>query len=97
MDRKIYQPIHPDIRHRLDPEYLDFHEKYLQYTPPSDSIPWDPASRFAPAPSSAGKSSPIEVGSIRDLDKGHYQLRVFMPKGAAPEKGWPVFVWYHGG
>lgn len=93
----IHQPIHLGVRSRLDPEYVDFHEKYLQYSVPSESVPWDPKSRFAPAPSAAGKSDPVEVGDIRDLDRGNYQLRIFTPEGSAPAEGWPVFVWFHGG
>jgi acetyl esterase/lipase len=96
--RKIYQPIHPSIRSRLDPEYVEFHEKYLQYVPSSESVEWDPASRFAPAASSAGKSEPVKVGSVRDFDfGGHEQIRIFTPEGLRPENGWPVLVWYHGG
>ena len=93
----IHQPIHPDVRQRLDPAYTAFHDKYLQYVPPSESVPWDPKSRFAPAASAAGRSKPVEVGNIRDLDQGNYQLRIFTPKDPALDKGWPVFIWFHGG
>lgn len=96
-ERIVHQPIHPDVRPRLDPEYVSFHDKYLQYAVKNESVPWDPASRNAPAASAAGRSAPVEVGDIRDLDRGDYQLRVFTPKGSAPRDGWPVFVWFHGG
>jgi acetyl esterase/lipase len=96
--RTIYQPIHPSIRSRLDPEYVAFHEKYLQYVPSSESIPWDPASRFVSAPSAAGRSEPVEIGSQRDFDYGgNEQLRIFTPKEERPEGGWPILVWFHGG
>jgi hypothetical protein len=78
--RTIYQPIHHSIRSRLDSEYAAFHEKYLQYVPSSESIPWDPASRFVSAPSAAGRSEPVEIGSQRDFDYGgHEQIRISTP------------------
>jgi acetyl esterase/lipase len=96
--RTIYQPIHPSIRSRLDHEYVAFHERYLQYVPSSESIPWDLASRLTSTPSAAGRSEPVEVGSQRDFDYGgHEQIRIFTPKGERPESRWPVLVWLHGG
>ncbi|KAF4624079.1 hypothetical protein G7Y89_g14094 [Cudoniella acicularis] len=94
----IYQPIHPSVRPLLDPQYVNFHEKYLQYVPSSESVPWDPACRFEPSPSAAGGSPLVEVGSTRDFDYGgDEKLRIFTPKGDAPSGGWPVLVWMHGG
>ncbi|KAH6664993.1 Alpha/Beta hydrolase protein [Halenospora varia] len=96
--RTVHQPIHPSLRSLLDPQYIEFHEKYLQYVPSSESIPWDPACRFEPSPSAAGRSPFIEVGSTRDFDYGgNEQLRIFVPKGERPQDGWPVLMWMHGG
>ncbi|RDW83430.1 hypothetical protein BP5796_04921 [Coleophoma crateriformis] len=95
--RKIYQPIHPSMLARLDPEYIAYHNAHLQYIPSSESIPWSAASRSAPSPTS-GASSPVPVGSIRDHSfGGHASLRIFTPSSPKPEKGWPVLIWYHGG
>ncbi|KAH8653217.1 Alpha/Beta hydrolase protein [Tricladium varicosporioides] len=94
----VYQAIHPSIRSRLDPKYIEFHEKYLQFIPTSESTPWDPACRFEPSPSIAGRSPLIEVGSTRDFDYGgNEQLRIFTPKTIRPQGGWPVLIWMHGG
>jgi hypothetical protein len=36
--RKIEQPLHPLIKHRLDPQYVQYHEAHLQYTIPDDML-----------------------------------------------------------
>ncbi|KII95688.1 hypothetical protein PLICRDRAFT_97380 [Plicaturopsis crispa FD-325 SS-3] len=91
----IYQPIHPDVRPRLDPEYVAFHEQHLQYIQPSQTLPWDPSAReAAPMP---GGSEPLKVGSIRDIQLDHCRLRVFTPESMRPAPGWPVCIWFHGG
>lgn len=95
--RKIHQPIHPDLRSKLDPEYVAFHDEHLQYVVPSESEPWDPESRNRPSPLSLGGQRPVDVGSVHDVDLGNTQIRVFRPEGERPEHGWPALVWFHGG
>ncbi|EQB52015.1 hypothetical protein CGLO_08391 [Colletotrichum gloeosporioides Cg-14] len=48
--RKIYQPIHPSVRKKLDPEYVALHDSIIQFIEPSEAQPWDPSSRFNPNP-----------------------------------------------
>jgi hypothetical protein len=91
-----YQPIHPDVRPLLDPEYAAFHDKYLQYVRPSETFDWDPAVRSKPSITPGG-SDPVPVGCIRDVQLEHCEIRVFTPKGSAPRDGWPVCIWFHGG
>lgn len=40
---------------------------------------------------------PPEVGKIEDIQLAGFDVRVFTPEGAAPEEGWPVFIYLHGG
>ena len=89
------QPIHPSVISKLDPEYLQFHNKHLQYIIPPHTLPWDPSSRNAPAV--PGSSEPLIVGKTRDYDLPNTKFRSFTPEGAAPSKGWPVLIYFHGG
>ena len=95
----IYQPLHPSLLHLLDPEYITFHNSYLQQLPPSESGPWDPKVRkeaqLNPFATTATKA--VDVKSIRDINLEHSQLRVFTPEGERPVNGWPVLLWFHGG
>ncbi|OIW32646.1 hypothetical protein CONLIGDRAFT_653236 [Coniochaeta ligniaria NRRL 30616] len=95
--RTIHQPIHSDVRPHLDPEYVSFHDQYLQYVIPDDSKPWDGSARLGNPSLPPTESTPVPVGSVRDLDLGDYDIRIFTPAGEAPPDGWPVFIWFHGG
>ncbi|KAI4868293.1 Alpha/Beta hydrolase protein [Hypoxylon rubiginosum] len=96
-NRQIYQPIHPDVRAVLDPEYVSFHDQYFQYLVPDDQTTWDGSARVRPTSVPATESIPVAVGDIRDLDLGNYNVRVFTPETQKPNDGWPVFLWFHGG
>jgi acetyl esterase/lipase len=97
-DATAYQPIHPSMRDKLDPEYVAFHDEFLQYIRPNEQEPWDPACRFRPSvPLTMGAQKQVDVGSVEDKDLGSFQARIFTPEGDAPAAGWPVLVWLHGG
>lgn len=96
-DQIIHQAIHPDIRGRLDPEYVAFHDKTLQYVLPSHLSPWDESQQTASSPFARTLLQNVDVGNIEDVSLKHSQLRIFTPRGEAPEKGWPVLMWFHGG
>ncbi|KAH0422275.1 hypothetical protein CcaCcLH18_12895 [Colletotrichum camelliae] len=49
-EKKVFQPIHPSVREKLDPEYVALHDSIIQYIEPSEAQPWDPSSRFNPNP-----------------------------------------------
>jgi hypothetical protein len=89
----IHQPIHPDIRSRLDPEYISFHEEKLQYILQSEASEWDPVQRSAPSAFSPPLES-VEVSSVQDVILKYSELRIFTPKGSSPAGGRPVFLWY---
>ncbi|ETS75260.1 hypothetical protein PFICI_13744 [Pestalotiopsis fici W106-1] len=95
--RTAYQPIHPLLRPLLDPEYVAFHDEHLQYVVPSEAEAWDPNSRNRPSPLALGGQGLVKVSSVYDKDLGTFQVRVFTPEGNAPESGWPVLIWFHGG
>lgn len=95
-NRKIYQPIHPEVRPLLDPEYIAFHDKYIQYIIPDDTKIWDGTTRTTQSWPST-ESALIPVGSITHHKPSGCDLRVYTPNGSPPKYGWPVFIWFFGG
>ena len=96
-ERTIYQPLHPSVRPLLDPEYVAFHDKYVQYIEPEQLKPWNPNVRTRATWPYAG-SPVVEVGSVKDIRPcGDFNIRVFSPAGKPPSGGWPLVIWFHGG
>ncbi|QPC69815.1 hypothetical protein HYE68_000567 [Fusarium pseudograminearum] len=95
--RKIWQPLHPTIRDRLDPQYVAYHEAHLQYIEPDEIKDWDGSTRTKKVSLPPGGTKPIPVGSINDYHVGRFKVRVYTPKGQCDERGWPVLIWFHGG
>lgn len=95
--RKIWQPLHPAIRDRLDPQYVAYHEAHLQYIEPDEIKDWDGSTRTKKVSLPPGGTKPIPVGSIDDYHVGRFKARVYTPTGQSDERGWPVLVWFHGG
>ncbi|KAF9822142.1 hypothetical protein IEO21_00136 [Rhodonia placenta] len=94
-ESQIHQPIHPDIADKLDPEYAAFHNANNLHVVPLHLKPWDPAVRNGPPV--AGGAEPLKVGDVKDLSLSKCSMRVFTPEGSAPEPGWPVLLYFHGG
>ena len=95
MAEELPQAIHPDFVHRLDPEYIAFHNAHIAPLPALHTLPWDPAVRNGI--NVPGSRPAEEVGSIKDYSLTHCKVRALVPKGEAPPGGWPVYIWYHGG
>ncbi len=89
------QPLHPSVISKLDPEYVEFHNKHLQYLPTYHTVPWNP--EFRKGVTVPGSTPPLEVGKVQDYDLTHTNFRTFTPPGEAPVKGWPLFIFFHGG
>lgn len=95
--RRVWQPLHPSVRPFLDPEYVAFHDRFVQYVEPENLKPWDPSLRTRYTWPYAG-SPVLKVGDIKDIRPlPNFTLRVFTPKGDPPPSGWPVVLWMHGG
>ncbi|KAK7408630.1 hypothetical protein QQX98_009194 [Neonectria punicea] len=94
--RKIWQPIPTETRPKLDPEYVAFHDQYMQYVQPDDLKVWDGTARTQPSLPPGG-TPPVPVGSTRDFCVGEFQLRAYTPTGESEANGWPVLIWFHGG
>ncbi|PPR01065.1 hypothetical protein CVT26_016012 [Gymnopilus dilepis] len=81
------QPLHPSIIPRLDPEYVEFHNKHIIHLTPPHTLPWDPSIRNAPAV--PGTSEPLKVAKTQDFDLPKARFRAFTPEGEKPDGGWP--------
>ncbi|KAL8410440.1 hypothetical protein RB596_000213 [Gaeumannomyces avenae] len=100
--RTAWQPLHPDARARLDPQYVELHDKVLQYFFPEHEKPWDPAIRRGSPNAPLGLGA-LPVGAVENFDLGLFKIRAFVPSiegpsdSPRPDAGWPLFVWFHGG
>lgn len=92
----VHQPIHSSLRPILDPEYVSFHDQYLQYIVPDEQKPWNITARLQPSLPQAG-TMPTRVGMVRDLQLENCQLRLFVPESSQPVAKYPVLLWLHGG
>jgi acetyl esterase/lipase len=84
---------------RLAPDYRAF----VEGQPPAMRIPlhtiqWTSAFRqpVAPPPD-LGQADPVPVGSTRTIKLGNFSVLILTPEGERPSKGWPVFLYIHGG
>ncbi|KAH8838121.1 hypothetical protein MCOR27_005285 [Pyricularia oryzae] len=100
-ERQVWQPLHPQVRPRLDPQYVEVHDKLLQYAPPTHTQPWSAAMR---QPSQASVKTGLDVVPVltEEVQLERFTILVLTPVTNAddeprPESGWPVFVWFHGG
>ena len=84
------QPLHPSIIPKLDPEYVDFHNKHLAQIVSPHTIPWNSVTRNAVA--MPGTSDPLDVGSTEDIALSKCNIRVFTPPSSRPSQGWPAYV-----
>ncbi|CAE6436502.1 unnamed protein product [Rhizoctonia solani] len=87
-----------EIIDRWDPEYRDF----ILSLPKEALIPphqhgWSDDLRRAVNSSTAGKAEPVSVGSTLNIDLGDFSVLCLVPDGEAPQDGWPVFIYAHGG
>ncbi|RGP67202.1 hypothetical protein FLONG3_8597 [Fusarium longipes] len=104
--RRIWQPLHPDIRDSLDPQYVAYHEAHLQYIEPDEIKEWDGSTRTKKLSLPPGGTKPVAVGSINDYDVGRFRISVAGPVrylearclvisvdyGLAPENPFPAAV-----
>ncbi|WBW70634.1 esterase/lipase, implicated in cellular detoxification [Schizosaccharomyces osmophilus] len=99
-------PLDDSVKGKLDPEYVDFYNKYicsnlpivLTHTFPVDFL----RSNGNVMP---GQSDLLPVMSTQNIiiPRKHTKaptgvsVRIFQPHGDAPEGGWPCLLWFHGG
>ncbi|OAA70699.1 Alpha/beta hydrolase fold-3 [Cordyceps fumosorosea ARSEF 2679] len=104
MSRKLH-PIHSSQEHRLNPEYKAYYNEHAIAVPKLHTIPID-VIRSIPRRPFPGCGPDVPVGKTEDIkitpDSGPAKgvtipTRCYTPPGSAPDGGWPVLVFYHGG
>jgi acetyl esterase/lipase len=94
-------PLHESVVGRLSPEYVNFYNRFLINLQQAHYQPLAISRRGDAVP---GGSAELPVGQTLDLliERRQSQgapvpIRIFVPEGQAPEGGWPVMLFYHGG
>jgi len=96
-------PLHDSVKDKLDPEYVDFYNKYIinlqqvHYQPVAASRV---GGKIIP-----GGNDPLPVGQTQDFSLTRKEtagppvkIRCFTPEGKPPSSaGWPVMLYFHGG
>lgn len=98
--------IHSSVKPRIDPEYAQFFEENLTqaanflYTHRNPLATTRAGGNIMPGQSplnSLAKIYDIAIPRKHTPDGPSVPARVFVPEGDAPEGGWPLFIWFHGG
>jgi acetyl esterase/lipase len=94
-------PLHESVVGRLADEYVDFYNRFLINLQQVHYQSLAASRRGGAVP---GGSAEVPVAQILDLSIERREstgapvpIRVFVPEGQAPEGGWPVMLYYHGG
>jgi hypothetical protein len=95
-------PIHPSIKDKLDPTYVEFYNKHLI---DKQQVHYQPvATSRTSGVLIPGGGAQLKVGKVEDIavkrreTRGpDVKCRVFIPEGEPPLEGWPLMVYYHGG
>lgn len=95
-------PLDPEIEKLLEPEYVEFYNKYIINQQVVHHQPVE-ASRTSGILIPGG-SDPLPMQSIKDYTIKRYEskgdpinVRVFTPDITKPSTGLPIFIYYHGG
>ncbi|KAH8664573.1 alpha/beta hydrolase fold-domain-containing protein [Xylariales sp. PMI_506] len=103
-------PLHPSVLGRIDPEYAAYYNEYVQHRQQTHLQPIEVSRAGGGGPPIPGTGPLVPVGQVRDFHvprsasaaaaaaAGATTLtRAFVPHGEAPEAGWSVCIWIHGG
>jgi hypothetical protein len=89
--------LHPSVRERLDPKYIEFHEKHLNNIPPPPEQ-WNPSIRGQESPISLADLSAVPIGSTKDYKIANGLLiTVLWSEAKQWETALPTLLWFHGG
>lgn len=99
------RPIHPSMENRMNADYKAYYNANTLNLPKLSDLPIA-AIRAAPRGPYPGSGPLAPVGKTEDIEivpesgpsKGvKIPARCYTPEGEAPQGGWPVLVYYHGG
>jgi len=95
-------PIHESLKDKLDPEYVEFYNKYIinnqqvHYQPVKASRSSGILIPGGGPPQPVGKTEDISIKRI-ETEGPDVMVRYFAPLGDKPADVWPAMVYYHGG
>lgn len=95
-------PLHESVKDKLDPEYVDFYNKYIinnqqvHYQPVAASRTGGTLIPGGGPEQPVGKTEDFAIKRI-ETEGPDVMVRCFTPVGESPEGGWPVMIYYHGG
>lgn len=95
-------PIHKSVQDSLDPEYVNFYNKYIIN---NQQVQYQPVEASRTSGTLIPGGGPLlPVGKTEDFAIKRKEttgpdvaVRCFTPGGKRPENGWPVMLYYHGG
>jgi hypothetical protein len=96
-------PINPEILPRLEPKFVELYNTHVANTPnrPIDlAVLRNVYSRLYGYGTASGPDCEREYETeVAGWSKypGNIKVRVYVPKGEKPERGWPVHFDFHGG
>lgn len=95
-------PLHKSVASLLDPEYVEFYNKYIINQQQVHYQPVAASRTSGVLIPGAGPAQPVasteDYAIKRQESEGpDVMVRVFTPEGEKPAEGWPVMIWYHGG
>ncbi len=95
-------PLHESVKDKLDPEYVNFYNKYIIN---NQQVHYQPVEASRTSGTLIPGGGPLlSVGKTEDFvikrketDGEDVKIRCFTPEGQKPQNGWPVTIYYHGG
>lgn len=99
-------PLDSSVKDKLDPEYVNFYNKYVCSNLPivkTHTYPVDFLRNNGNVMPGQSELLPVESTEDITIPRKHTKApsgvpsRIFRPHGTAPEGGWPCFLWFHGG
>ncbi|KAF7173731.1 hypothetical protein CNMCM5623_005989 [Aspergillus felis] len=95
-------PLHDSVKDKLDPEYVDFYNKYVINL---QQVHLQPVSASRTSGVLIPGGGPLlDVGKTEDItikrratEGPDILLRSFIPPGEKPANGWPAMLYFHGG
>ncbi|TVY27061.1 AB hydrolase superfamily protein [Lachnellula hyalina] len=95
-------PLHESVKDKLDPEYVEFYNKYIinnqqvHYQPVAASRTGGTLIPGGGPAQPVGKTEDFAIKRV-ETEGPDVMVRCFTPVGETPEGGWPVMIYYHGG
>lgn len=99
---EILNPLEPNIRNGLDPEFLDYYDKNFGPKPPPSRIPLaerraNPEKFYAPWNKDLSNDPGVQTFHIASKDGYQIKVQSYTPVDEKIRKGpWPININYHG-